>query len=478
MDAGDVVGKTVLVGLTYVDANGSIREREEWCGVVVAFDSAEGVQVRRPSGEIDTLPPILERAEPGDYTLRGTGEVVSNPDFVCTWTITEPGDAPAGSDDRTEPVVDEVSEWATFYDERRDVYDEFAGRLNRLLDTLLEEEDLYPWILTFSVPEWVDLAQAIVRARRAADVRGDPLDSHLRVAGLEVGVNSPDEVPAVEEVIRREFVVDSWASRTFEEVAERREHAGSPGGSDALAYEFPYYVVSLDERRLELPEWSRFAGVKLRLEVKTELQDAWVSIVDGLPWRAADDYPPEIRDVLAESARAVASADADLEQAQELIVRTIDEYEGAVAAGDLGLSLNGISLLAYLRTSELVESLCDAGRDVGLRRDPDYEPGFADIERSLWLLQRAGVGTLAELDDFLRQATPRARDVLSELARVANEEGFTPWADADDVVEWLWLVLNRADAETVALTWYRGELENALNTLIGNPVARSHDSGE
>ena len=39
------------------------------------------------------------------------------------------------------------------------------------------------------------------------------------------------------------------------------------------------------------------------------------------------------------------------------------------------------------------------------------------------------------------------------------------------------LVFHRADATTVALAWYREEIQHGLNTLIGNPVgAREQDA--
>ena len=459
MEAAGILGKTVLVGLTYVDANGSIREREQWHGVVIAVDD-DGVTVRRPSGEISTLPPTLEsftKAEPGDYTLRGTGEVVSNPDLLCTWTITEPSHpAAAGDGDLSD------AEWVELYEQRRDVYEAFANRLRDLLDTLHEQEGLYPWVITFSTSGW-SLAQALSRARR--ERFDNPLESHVRVAGLEVGVDTRLEAEEIEEVITRELVVDPAGSRLLDEVTAQREEHGLE-----LAYEYPYYLVSLDERRLELPEWSRFAGVKLRIEVKTELQHAWESSFEGLPFPVAAAYPPEAADLLTRARRAVAEADADVDEAKQLISRFTTTYEEAVAAGDLDLPLNGLSLFAFLRSSPLLRSLCEVGQDVGLRYEEDYEPNWGDVERNLWVLQAGGVETVAEIEEFLERAEARAPGILTELARVAGERGFVPWAFPEAILEWLWLVLHRADAETVSLAWYTEELEYALNALIGNPV--------
>ncbi len=97
-------------------------------------------------------------------------------------------------------------------------------------------------------------------------------------------------------------------------------------------------------------------------------------------------------------------------------------------------------------------------------------------QRLLWVLERHGISTLAELDRFLRDTAGRAPGVLAEIARVSSDRGFVPFADDVSIVTWLVLVLHRAGAETVALTSFSEELETALNTLIGNAVPTEGDA--
>jgi hypothetical protein len=86
----EIVGKRVLVGMTYVDNNGDLIEQKQRHGVIVSADE-EGVYVRPPDTEEQFwLPPHLESfqdAEDGDYRLRETGEIVSDPDLLATFTI-------------------------------------------------------------------------------------------------------------------------------------------------------------------------------------------------------------------------------------------------------------------------------------------------------------------------------------------------------------------------------------------------------
>ena len=92
--ARSLVGKRVLVGLTYRDHDGAVVETVQYHGTIVDVNAQDGVAVS-PVGldELFWLPPDLrafEKAPRGAYRLRSTGEVVLHPDLLCSWTVREP----------------------------------------------------------------------------------------------------------------------------------------------------------------------------------------------------------------------------------------------------------------------------------------------------------------------------------------------------------------------------------------------------
>jgi hypothetical protein len=88
----------VLVGITTLDANGGLVSQHQIHGRVSVADPDRGVCIElegHSAGESYWLPPDLrsfEPANPGEYRLRSTGEVVVDPDFVSSWTITKPAE--------------------------------------------------------------------------------------------------------------------------------------------------------------------------------------------------------------------------------------------------------------------------------------------------------------------------------------------------------------------------------------------------
>jgi hypothetical protein len=95
-EADWLVGKTILVGITRVAADrATIKSQGQYHGKIVRADRSSGIVIECDgvwSGTTVTLPPhtgAIHPADPGEYRLRSTGEVIKNPDVLTTWSITE-----------------------------------------------------------------------------------------------------------------------------------------------------------------------------------------------------------------------------------------------------------------------------------------------------------------------------------------------------------------------------------------------------
>jgi hypothetical protein len=92
--ANELIGKTVLVGLTREDHSGKFIMDEEFHGKVIRAQPGKGIiLLRDDDGTECTLPPDTGNfrvAKPGLYRSRSTGDVVKDPDFLAVWTVREP----------------------------------------------------------------------------------------------------------------------------------------------------------------------------------------------------------------------------------------------------------------------------------------------------------------------------------------------------------------------------------------------------
>lgn len=83
-----LIGKALLMNLTFLDDDGEVVERQQFFGVVIDADEGEGITLDllgEHDGDTYTLPPqtsAIKAAEPGVVSLGG-----DKPDFVASWII-------------------------------------------------------------------------------------------------------------------------------------------------------------------------------------------------------------------------------------------------------------------------------------------------------------------------------------------------------------------------------------------------------
>lgn len=83
----ELLGKVLLVGITYYTHDNEVIEQKQFYGTVTEANSSI-IRLKQKDETELTLPPDLsstKRARPGEYKLRSTGEIVVNPDFFATW---------------------------------------------------------------------------------------------------------------------------------------------------------------------------------------------------------------------------------------------------------------------------------------------------------------------------------------------------------------------------------------------------------
>jgi hypothetical protein len=371
-----------------------------------------------------------------------------------------------------------ASEQVDRYADLEPLYDAFSERLHDLLEQLVEDDEIYlrhsyAWARTSS-----DYETALYRALRERRRLGDRLEEVGDVAGVALVVTTPAEVDAVAAIVERELAVDY--SHSLPPAAARAANERNFSSETPVPrYEHATYVVALDDPRRQLREWSAYADLQLEVHVLTYSQYTWwTTETRYLPYYWPSSFPPASREAFVRVASLLAAADEAL-ASEEAARESIDErYADAIAARELDIPLDARALAVYLTHFDTLDELTARAVAEGMRQDepPDRAPYAWQLEQVLlWLLDRFGIGTLAELHTFVDDAAPRAPEVFQRLTELATERGYVPLADSGSVLAFLLLVLNRADAETVELTEYRDEIATALNILIGNPVA---DEGE
>jgi hypothetical protein len=83
-----LIGKTLMLGLTFLNDEGDVTERQQFFGVVIEANDQTGIVLDLlgdQDGDLYTLPPqtsVITATPPGVTSLSG-----ETPDFVVNWMI-------------------------------------------------------------------------------------------------------------------------------------------------------------------------------------------------------------------------------------------------------------------------------------------------------------------------------------------------------------------------------------------------------
>jgi len=81
-----LIGKYILVGIAHCDSSGSVKSREQIHGIVERVNLKEGVVIKLKGSNQERAVPLkladLKMAQPGEYRLKETDEVVEDPDYT------------------------------------------------------------------------------------------------------------------------------------------------------------------------------------------------------------------------------------------------------------------------------------------------------------------------------------------------------------------------------------------------------------
>lgn len=104
MHIEELLAKTCVIGLSYIDTDGQLLKQTQYAGTVTQVENEIGISVQLQHSDsavekpVFILPPNLAawfKAPPGHYRHLASGVDMQNPDFLVTWNIYRTRDSTA-----------------------------------------------------------------------------------------------------------------------------------------------------------------------------------------------------------------------------------------------------------------------------------------------------------------------------------------------------------------------------------------------
>ncbi len=166
----------------------------------------------------------------------------------------------------------------------------------------------------------------------------NPLAEITDLAGVRVIAFFPKTLHDIDQVINAEF-----------DVLERIDKTDLLKKEERLGYQSVHYLVKLKPSRTNLPEYSRFKGLTVEIQVRTILQHAWAEIEHDIQYKSVETIPTSIRRRFMTLAGLLEIADREFQAVQDEDERLRQEARRAVQQGELArVEITPDALKAYL----------------------------------------------------------------------------------------------------------------------------------
>lgn len=158
-----------------------------------------------------------------------------------------------------------AEEWVRSYFQRFSLYDEFTQRIRNLVEDLVQSEGILFHTVEGRTKTPGELTRYLSMSPGDAPAS---LDEIPALATVRILLLFPEDAIRVEQILQKEFLVDLACSTPSSKLED----------PDRFGYPAISYVVSLDSTRSGLREWEKYRGLKLTVQVRTVIQEAWAVV--------------------------------------------------------------------------------------------------------------------------------------------------------------------------------------------------------
>lgn len=212
------------------------------------------------------------------------------------------------------------------------LYGSLLERVKQLLETLLSDKKIPHIPIQVRVKELDSLMKKIARKGYSSPEQVTDL-AGIRIIGFKLS-----DADNIKQIIEANFeIAESGKEDKLEKLNE-----------DRVGYLSIHYIASISNTRLDWPEYAKFKGLKVEIQVRTILQHAWAEIEHDKNYKYAEDLPTALKREFYLLAGLLEYADKGFQRLSD----AIDEYSNEISLktkeGDLNTKVNSFTVKTYL----------------------------------------------------------------------------------------------------------------------------------
>jgi len=270
------------------------------------------------------------------------------------------------------------------FNENEPLYREFAESIGRLAERLLADRKFAVHTVVTRVKTTESLRTKLLRLDAGYGNLADVTD----LVGVRIITFFSDDVHRAADIVQSEFEIDR----------ERSVDKGALLDPDRFGYLSLHFIASLSPERLRLKEYSRFANMRVEIQIRSLLQHAWAEIEHDLGYKTKNAPPPSIRRRFSRLAGLLEIADSEFQEIRRASISYRESVIKRIVETPEDVSTNTASLIQFVQSNGVVRSLDE---DLAKFGNASLKLRTSFIETRVEELASLGLSTISAIEQAL-----------------------------------------------------------------------------
>lgn len=276
------------------------------------------------------------------------------------------------------------------YDEQKPNFDSFALSLKSLLTTFIRNAEITVHSLESRVKTRKSLEQKIIKKDKYED-----LNQVTDIIGIRIITHYSEDVDKIASIVEKEFSIDKDNSIDKRATME----------PDRFGYLSLHYIISLNDNRTVLNEYSPYKNIKAEIQIRSILQHAWAEIEHDIGYKSSVGLPNDIRRYFSRLAGLLELADDEFVKIRKGITARQKEVVDTLESGTGEITLDVVSLLEYIDHSKAITKIAhslNAKHGISIGKYVKDKSGM-DLDYILNLLDMLDIKSTGKLEALLME---------------------------------------------------------------------------
>lgn len=220
-------------------------------------------------------------------------------------------------------------------------YADLAAAAKRIAEEALSRRNIRPHSIEARAKDPASFGRKAAKPSKLDPSRpmySQPLEQITDKAAIRLITFFPRTIQEIDQMLREEFSILEHLDKGESLVEEER-----------FGYQSVHYLVKINSIRTTLPEYKRFEGKVVEVQVRTILQHTWAEIEHDIQYKSSSTIPRDIKRRFMSLAGLLEIADREFQAIQDADRDLTERAETQILSGDFSaVEITSNSLKAYL----------------------------------------------------------------------------------------------------------------------------------